>query len=508
MSIVGGLAQMGVGKRILTLALLGLLLVLPPSSVSWQGGGRNQGPGRSQGPGRPEQSREVRLLIKSEPGSCTVFLNGQMHGKTDGRGHLELQKPRGQYTIRVSREGYRAQERTILLVADRVERFVLRPILVTVTVQTDPPGARIFLDGKLRGKTSPAGHLVIPDVRAGSHKLRAEKEGYLAKEKEVRVSENDKSFSLRLSPDPIWVMIDEGVKDVERAVSGGRWREALEKCEALAAVVVRDSREGAKEAVGRACGRITTLIHEQSQLLLRQVGLFGLQVNPEQAQDVSQLYGRVWRLCELLEMETCPNGARIATLMHYWRAKGHEGEGLACQELGDEEVEEAAIHYDLGWCAFRDRRRAEWHFFRARDLRRDWALPYFALAKVRWDEADQERDRKKRREKFEEIIGDLTRALTLNGEYAYYFHADRALAYVKIERKDDALADARRAVQLQPSSAYARYALGFVYYQAGKRYYPNAERELGEALRLEMDKLSPEQRKLVADWLREMRREN
>jgi tetratricopeptide (TPR) repeat protein len=195
--------------------------------------------------------------------------------------------------------------------------------------------------------------------------------------------------------------------------------------------------------------------------------------------------------------------------MQYWRAK-YLGSRVEQPKPDIETLKiyakDARIHYDLGWLFFQtDREAARFHFSRAREINRQWALPHYALAKVRWDEADRERDKTLKRIKFDEIISNLTQAFILDGNL-YHAFADRGLAYAKIGKHKEAIVDGQKAVALQPSSAYAHYALGFAYYQAGRNEYPKAKRELEDALLLEVDKLPPEMRRLVEQWLADINR--
>jgi tetratricopeptide (TPR) repeat protein len=49
-----------------------------------------------------------------------------------------------------------------------------KPKYGSVTIKTTPPGAFIFVDGKLRG----ASPVTVPDLRSGTHQMRGVKEGY------------------------------------------------------------------------------------------------------------------------------------------------------------------------------------------------------------------------------------------------------------------------------------------------------------------------------------------
>jgi hypothetical protein len=115
-----------------------------------------------------------------------VFLNGKAVGQTP----LTLRAlGRSAYTVRVARDGYVAQERRVTLTASRPSQSVTvaltpeRPspaaaaagrYTAPLVVESRPPGASVYLDGKLVGTTP----LTIPDVNAGAHAIRLELAGY------------------------------------------------------------------------------------------------------------------------------------------------------------------------------------------------------------------------------------------------------------------------------------------------------------------------------------------
>jgi hypothetical protein len=107
--------------------------------------------------------------------------------------------PIGAHTVRVVRAGYLAQERRVVLSAREPSQSVTFEMSRSTTpvdggasdprpatpstlgrfsgaleVESRPAGARVFLDGKLLGTTP----LTVPNVAAGSHAIRLERDGY------------------------------------------------------------------------------------------------------------------------------------------------------------------------------------------------------------------------------------------------------------------------------------------------------------------------------------------
>jgi hypothetical protein len=145
------------------------------------------------------------VLIRSTPADADVLVNGNPRGKTP----LALRDlALGSYTIRVARDGYAIEERTVQLTARRPTMSTtinLRsaggnantrpgvPANATtdagatvggINVQSRPPGARVFINDRQAGATP----LVISDLPAGPATVRIEMDGYQSWATTVRVS--------------------------------------------------------------------------------------------------------------------------------------------------------------------------------------------------------------------------------------------------------------------------------------------------------------------------------
>lgn len=149
------------------------------------------------------------LLIRSSPADADVTINGNPHGKTPlAVRDLEF----GSYTIRIARNGYATEERTLQLTPSRpststivdlrpfsaAERAAIparRPSEVAareaatarpggLRVLSRPSGARVFVNGRLAGSTP----LAVSGISAGPAAVRIELEGYQAWTTTVRVA--------------------------------------------------------------------------------------------------------------------------------------------------------------------------------------------------------------------------------------------------------------------------------------------------------------------------------
>jgi len=93
----------GVEKKIAT------PLVIPRKS-----GGKKAS--RQTSPSSPRVNL-IGLLIVSKPPNSTVFVNNEPRGETDAGGEIELKLPPGNYSIRVSRDGYITREADVDVLA-------------------------------------------------------------------------------------------------------------------------------------------------------------------------------------------------------------------------------------------------------------------------------------------------------------------------------------------------------------------------------------------------------
>jgi hypothetical protein len=111
------------------------------------------------------------LTIDSRPGGSQVLVDGAVRGVTP----LKLALEPGAHTITIRSGGNeRVVPLTIAAGADVTQYFELKasePIAIVggLSIATDPPGARVAIDGKPRG-TSP---LTVSDLAAEPHKVTA-----------------------------------------------------------------------------------------------------------------------------------------------------------------------------------------------------------------------------------------------------------------------------------------------------------------------------------------------
>jgi serine/threonine-protein kinase len=158
-----------------------------------------------------------RLIVRSTPAGARVFLDGRDQGRTPA---TVRDVRRGAHRLRVVHEGYATEERRILMTpahpvqsvtvtlartraaeppARRAAESAARPaapnppsgatFFGSLSVESRPPGAKVFIDGKLTGTTP----LVLPQIGAGEHAVRLEHDGYQRWSSSVRIMSGERN---------------------------------------------------------------------------------------------------------------------------------------------------------------------------------------------------------------------------------------------------------------------------------------------------------------------------
>jgi serine/threonine protein kinase len=118
-----------------------------------------------------------QLSVASTPAGAQIQIDGQNDSTWVTPFNLAGLNP-GQHTLTISKPGYAAETRTID-VGSGSKSFVsvqLAQLSATVSVNSEPAGAAIWMDGKDTGRVTPA---QISVDRAGNHSFVFKKQGYL-----------------------------------------------------------------------------------------------------------------------------------------------------------------------------------------------------------------------------------------------------------------------------------------------------------------------------------------
>ncbi len=141
----------------------------------------------------PEASQAGRVLVRSSPAGAQVTIDGRARGVTP----LAVRDlAYGTYTVKVARAGYRPETRRVTVSGRRPAasltidlRREATPAATTgefvgsIYIDSRPRGARVLVDSRPVGTTP----LLLSELRAGSHVVRIEQEGYRPWSSSVRV---------------------------------------------------------------------------------------------------------------------------------------------------------------------------------------------------------------------------------------------------------------------------------------------------------------------------------
>jgi tetratricopeptide (TPR) repeat protein len=452
----------------------------------------------SSGKGRPVAG--TQLTISSDPAACQVFINEQLRGVTDGNGNLILRLSPGRYKVRLTRDGFQAQERMITLSRSNEERFSLPPTYVMMRITIEPQEAEVYLDGEYKGITRTDGWLMIPQVRVGAHLLRVERKGYFSKEQTVTAAQ-DVPVRVKLDADPI----AQRIKVVTEKVEARKLEDALD----LYTQIVLEKPDHRDLPDG--LNSIARALLVKSAQLLNQIGPTGLVLSAQDAADIHGMYERVRKWAQ--------TDSSVNAMADYWALKYYEIQARQASTGAEKDAflqnqagamsrlmalnpTDAVIVYDLGWYYYRlnDRHTTEQLFMKAQINKPNWAFTYYALGRLDVASGEQQPDKKTKLGRYTRAIESLARAINLNPSLALAY-AERCIAYARIKKRVESINDGMQAISLSPQSAYAHYALGFAYYLKGKSEYPNAQREFEAALAAPVDALDQTTRTQVQQML-------
>ncbi len=128
-------------------------------------------------PKPPSEPATGTLWVLSDPDGAEVFINGALKGVTPFR----MDKaPTGNYSVRIVKEGYETQTKSIQVSKDQIARieFTLKRTALgnaILIINTNPSGAELYINGSLVGLSGPQAQFTVPE---GTHTLLIRLEGY------------------------------------------------------------------------------------------------------------------------------------------------------------------------------------------------------------------------------------------------------------------------------------------------------------------------------------------
>ncbi|MBN1272955.1 MAG: protein kinase [Candidatus Aminicenantes bacterium] len=128
-------------------------------------------------------AQRFSLVVITSPAvpGADVYLNNRRIGALDRQGSGAWENiSEGRYSLRVTKEGYRAYESRIDIVDGVTSTKTINMVrLVTkVLVDSNVGSADVYLDGEFKGRTTFEGRLLIANIAPGNHRLKIVKEGY------------------------------------------------------------------------------------------------------------------------------------------------------------------------------------------------------------------------------------------------------------------------------------------------------------------------------------------
>ncbi|MBC8375767.1 MAG: PEGA domain-containing protein, partial [FCB group bacterium] len=121
---------------------------------------------------------------ESEPSGAVVQLNGQQKGKTP----IDLPElASGDYTITVSKDLYHISEEkyTITDGSDNERTVVLHPAFGQLSVEVNPNGADVFVDGQFKGKAP----ITLDELPSGTFRLKVSQDLYETLDEEITIED-------------------------------------------------------------------------------------------------------------------------------------------------------------------------------------------------------------------------------------------------------------------------------------------------------------------------------
>jgi PEGA domain-containing protein len=425
------------------------------------------------------------LNVVTDPSEAEVYLDDVYKGATNAAGLLVIERinPTQKHILRVRKAGFIQQTNPVTSYAGQMS-IKLLSVSSPLKINSDPAEAEIYLDDIYKGTTTPEGALVIDQVNPNQpHTLRAKKAGFL--QQSVSVAPLSTESSIKLPPDPIVLL----VKRIKQNLVNG------ERLQAFAGYTQLNHDAPDHPELPRLLDSLLQSLQVRSTELLKQVGAFGLAIQPNDLEEIYQLYtdGKKWR----------PGDEALEVLAKYWElryllTKSDTAKSVSekqsllnsarsrLTELSDRGLRNQYLLLELGWgwVRFNDRAAAQKQFVAAQELRPDWAYPHFAQGYLAMNAGENETNKSARTQKYGLAIESFTKAITLKHDFSRAY-ASKAIAFALLKRHEESTASGFQAIAVEPQSAFAHYALGFAYFQKGKSSYRNARDEFNRALALD-----------------------
>ncbi len=118
------------------------------------------------------ETKNYNLNLKSNPNGASVYLNNTYYGVTP----INLNLQEGNYDLLLQLNGYEDYSTTINLNRNITKTFTLNEITTEITINVDPTGVKLYINGKSYGTVYSSGKTV--EIGAGYNEITLIKEGY------------------------------------------------------------------------------------------------------------------------------------------------------------------------------------------------------------------------------------------------------------------------------------------------------------------------------------------
>ena len=158
----------------------------------------------------------IAMRVESTPAGASVKVDGRQVGVTPWKGTV----PARGLKLELGKDGYREVSRDVVPAAGKevIERHTLVPSPSTLRLLSEPPGARITLDGKALGRTPWEG-----EVAAGTHAIELEAPHHAPWSGQLTIEPAKKvERRIELEPQPVSLMVEAQPLRAEVYVDGER----------------------------------------------------------------------------------------------------------------------------------------------------------------------------------------------------------------------------------------------------------------------------------------------
>lgn len=168
------------------------------------------------------------MMLKTTPENAQVIINGQPSGITP----MQKALPPGTYTLELKKDNYKTESRTFTLTEGQKIPLdvILQAAFGSLSVQTQPPGAEVEIDGNLQSGITP---MIIDKLSEGSHKIVIKKKFFepLVTQAVVNVSKiNTVNYSLKPNFGGLYIDAPQGSIYVDNELVGqGHYEGKVEK---------------------------------------------------------------------------------------------------------------------------------------------------------------------------------------------------------------------------------------------------------------------------------------